>query len=124
MLPTGQFWNVPVSLAPFNGRNIFGETLANAYVANVMTRSGLRSYVGMLYRMTWEREEGPCLYVGDSQSFSIYEIEDPNDPDSTPIKSCPKASWRISSSDSWRRRDAAEDNDIYQARLCSAALKL
>ena len=80
MLPTGQFWNVPVSLAPFNGRNIFGETLTNAYVANVMTRSGLRSYVGMLYRMTWEREEGPCLYVGDSQSFSIYEIEDPNDP--------------------------------------------
>lgn len=33
----------------------------------------------MLSRITWEGEEGPCFYVGDSQSFSIYEVEDPND---------------------------------------------
>ena len=46
---------------------------------NITTPSEIRSYTGMLSLLTWELEEGPCLYVGDSQSDRIYEIEYPND---------------------------------------------
>lgn len=48
-------------------------------MVNITTGANRRSYVGMLAHITWENEEGPCLYVGDSQSFSVYEIETPND---------------------------------------------
>lgn len=33
----------------------------------------------MLDSLMWELEERPCLYVGDSQAFSIYEIDKYND---------------------------------------------
>ena len=54
--------------------------MEDSYVVNITTSGIQRSYVGMLHRLTWEIEEGPCLYVGDSQSFSIYEVKEPNDP--------------------------------------------
>ena len=46
---------------------------------NITTNSDHRSYVGLLARITWELDEGPCLYVGDGQSSSVYEIDKPND---------------------------------------------
>jgi hypothetical protein len=79
ILHIGQFWNVPVSIAPFVGKDVFGNTLMNHYMLNITTSDDRRSYVGMLAKYTWEIEEGPCLYVGDSQSFSIFEVEEPND---------------------------------------------
>lgn len=78
-LCTGQFWNVPVTITPFTGENVFGQTADDTYVLNITTISQQRLYVGVLGRLTWEVEEGPCLYVGDSQSDSTYEFEDPND---------------------------------------------
>ena len=38
-----------------------------------------RSYTGWLYDLTWEFQEGPCLYVGNRQAGPIYEVMDPND---------------------------------------------
>lgn len=75
----GQFWNIPVGITPFTGKNVYGKTMNNAFTVNLSTRGKDRSYVGFLYHLTWEFHEGPCLYVGDGQSGSIYEIENPND---------------------------------------------
>jgi hypothetical protein len=38
-----------------------------------------RAYTGWLFDLTWEFEEGPCLYVGNRQSGPIGEVADPND---------------------------------------------
>ena len=74
----GQFWNVPVSIGRFVADNSTGyDSAENLFVVNIT--SGSRSYVGVLGQLTWELEEGPCLYVGDSQSDSIAEIKRPND---------------------------------------------
>jgi hypothetical protein len=70
---------VPVSITPFTGRNRYGNVLRNYYVVNVTTNGDQRRYVGLLARVTWELEEGPCLYVGSGQASSIHEVEDPND---------------------------------------------
>lgn len=75
----GQFWNVPVSIGPFTGENIYGDPVENTYILNITTPTDKRSYTGILSLLTWDLEEGPCLYVGDSQSSSIYEISHPND---------------------------------------------
>lgn len=61
------------------GKDIFGDSMENAYVVNISTSLHDRSYVGVLHCRTWELEEGPCLYVGSRQSGAIYEVEDPND---------------------------------------------
>ena len=76
---TGQFWNIPVSIKPFTGENVFGQRAVDTYIVNITTISQQRLYVGVLGHLTWEVEEGPCLYVGDSQSDSTYEFADPND---------------------------------------------
>lgn len=74
-LNSDQFWNIPVSITAFTGKDIFGDSMENAYVVNVSNRS----YVGMLHPRTWELEEGPCLYVGNGQSGAMFEVQDPND---------------------------------------------
>lgn len=68
-----------MSISKFTGRNIFGDLVENTYVVNITTASDRRGYTGSRGRLTWEGEEGPCLYVGDSQSSPIYEIDNPND---------------------------------------------
>ena len=51
------------------------------YVINVThpDAESSRVFTGLLYGLTWEFEEGPCFYVGNSQAGPIYEVQDPND---------------------------------------------
>ena len=77
---SGQFWNVPVRVRKFTGRSVYGRFWGNAYMVDVDKPNGdRRSFVGFLYRSTWEGEEGPCLYVGNGQSGPTYEVASPND---------------------------------------------
>ena len=38
-----------------------------------------RSFIGQSHHMTWEFEQRPCLYVGDSQAGPLGEDVVPND---------------------------------------------
>ena len=80
---TGQFWNVPVDIAPFSGTLRDGRPGTDRYVVNITTRGGTdtqtRSYTGWLFNLTWLFEPGPCLYVGNRQAGPIYEVRNPND---------------------------------------------
>ena len=65
----GQFWNVPVRVSPYTGEIEGWNTSEVYYVVNV-TRPGtnkVASFTGFIFDYTWESEEGPCLYVGDSK---------------------------------------------------------
>ena len=45
-----------------------------------MTTPKPRSYVGIYGEKTWQsKKEGSCVYVGDSQASSLYEVDEPND---------------------------------------------
>ncbi len=80
MFITGQFWNVPVSITPYNGL-LYGETPAVSwYIVNITTNGVNRAYGGNLHTTTWDNTEEPCLYVGNRQSGATAEIRDPNDP--------------------------------------------
>lgn len=76
----GQFWNVPVGVTPYTGQLRSGEQSQGRFVLNLTTPgSEPRSFTGWLYNLTWEFEEGPCLYVGNRQAGPIYEVRNPND---------------------------------------------
>ena len=49
------------------------------FVLNITSSTDRRSLTGILSQLTWDLEEGPCLYVGDIQGSYIREIEEPND---------------------------------------------
>ena len=81
LLPsTGQFWNIPVSVTPYTGLLRDGSQAQGLFTARITTSGATepRIFSGWLYRLTWEFEEGPCLYVGNKQSGPIYEVT-PND---------------------------------------------
>ena len=79
----GQFWNIPVDIAPYTGNLRDGSPSTGRYVVNITTSGGAdtqtRSYTGWFYDLTWEFETGPCLYVGNRQAGPIYEVRNPND---------------------------------------------
>lgn len=68
-----------MSIGPYTGLDRSGNQVIDMYVVNVTTSGLPRSYVGKLAQVTWDHTNGPCLYVGDSQSSPISEIEKPND---------------------------------------------
>ena len=80
---SGQFWNIPVSIAPYTGLLRDNSQAEGRFVINITTSGSdppvQRSYTGWLYDLTWEFQEGPCLYVGNRQAGPIYEVMDPND---------------------------------------------
>ncbi len=77
---TGQFWNIPVDIAPFAGQLRAGESAKGLYTVTLTTAGkGPRSFTGWLHSLTWEAKEAPCLYVGDGQSGPVYEVIEPND---------------------------------------------
>ena len=78
----GQYWNVPVSVTPFTGLLRPGEQAQGRFTLTLTTPDGseTRTFTGWLYELTWELEEGPCLYVGNRQGGPIYEVPDPNAP--------------------------------------------
>jgi hypothetical protein len=75
-----------VRITPFS--QFSGETLTDAssditqyFVATIASTipSPSRSFTGPINPLTWLREEGPCLYMGDSQAFRAGEISFPSD---------------------------------------------
>ena len=80
-LTLGQYWNIPVSVTPFTGQLRSGEQAQGRFILNLTTPgSAPRSFTGWLYELTWEFEQGPCLYVGNRQAGPIYEVPEPNGP--------------------------------------------
>ena len=76
----GQFWNVPVAVTPHNG-DFDGVQRTDDYVITVdHPDSPPRSFVGLRYPLTWEREYRVCYYVGNPQAGPLREVSDPNDP--------------------------------------------
>ena len=76
----GQFWNIPIGVSPFD------LTESDNHLYSVSVRypdSKPRSFVGMLWPLTWDYREEYCLYVGNSQAGPL-EAGDvrggPNDP--------------------------------------------
>ena len=85
LLFSGQFWNIPVSIAPYTGLLRDGNPSQDRFVINITTSGSdptvQRSYTGLLHDLTWNYKDvaGPCLYVGNKQGGPIYEVKNPND---------------------------------------------
>ena len=80
----GQFWNVPIVVTENTGN--FNNNIRNDdYIITVPGSppspigSPTRSFVGLLSSVTWEFEQRPCLYVGNSQAGPLGEAVFPND---------------------------------------------
>ncbi len=39
-----------------------------------------KNFTGILYGLTWEFKDGPCLYAGNRQAGPIAEVDRPDDP--------------------------------------------
>ena len=75
----GQFWNVPVTVAPFDGE-FDGVERDDDYVITVSHPHAVsRSFVGLKADVTWEFEERVCYYVGNTQAGQLAEVTEPND---------------------------------------------
>ena len=69
-----------MGVTEFTGQLRSGDQATGRYILNLTTPgSEPRSFTGWFYDLTWEFEEGPCLYVGNRQGGPIYEVRDPND---------------------------------------------
>ena len=55
-----------------------GENLYEIYFER--DGSPQRGFTGSFYPLTWEQQEGPCLYAGNREGGPIYNILSPNDP--------------------------------------------
>ena len=75
---TGQFWNVPVTIAPYTGLLYNSNPAVGQYIVNITTNSRTRTFTGTIYGTTWDYSDGPCLYVGNSQAGPSAEVENPN----------------------------------------------
>ena len=69
-----------MNVTEFDG-NFDGEKRTDDYLIKVShpTLLNERSFVGIKGGMTWEFENRPCLYVGNSQGGPIDEVVGPND---------------------------------------------
>ena len=77
--PSGQFWNIPVSVEPFSGLERGGTISKNRLRVDLTTNNKPRSFTGKLLPYNWASDQEPCLFVGNRQSGPIYAILDPND---------------------------------------------
>ena len=78
VLYSGQFWNVDVEVEEYTG--LFnGKDEDNDYVITVKGPPPQieKSFVGIRSTVTWEFEDRPCLYVGNSQAGPLGETLDP-----------------------------------------------
>ena len=81
-LSTGQFWNIPINVAKYNGPTRGDVSNANLYTVTVKhpRSQNARTFVGRLHDLTWEFTPTSCLYVGNRQAGTIGEVVSPNDP--------------------------------------------
>ena len=76
----GQFWNIPISISPIT---VPGSTQRHFTVEVEYPGGNKRSFVGMLWPLTWEYRDEYCLYVGNGQAGPLDEADTgggPNDP--------------------------------------------
>jgi hypothetical protein len=76
----GQFWNVPVTVEPYEG--LFnGAVRSDDFIITVdHPSSEPRSFVGVWNEVTWEFEKRGCYYAGNKQAGELAEVAEPNDP--------------------------------------------
>ena len=72
MLPTGQFWNIPVTATG----PVIIPSLGDAYNVTVLSfpEASARTFVAALFQRTWDRTLKPCLYAGNAQGGPITEV--------------------------------------------------
>ena len=76
----GQFWNIPITVAPYNGPYKDPSEKGLRYVIQVShPDSDTRVFTGLMSGTTWEHQNTPCFYAGNNQAGKIVEIDDPND---------------------------------------------
>ena len=76
LLPTGQFWNIPITVEEYTGAIVYPEFASETfYTVNVKPPSSpMRSFVGYIHDVTWEWKRKHCLYVGDRQGGPAGEV--------------------------------------------------
>ena len=79
----GQFWNVPIEVADFDGQVESSDVLdlQNRYAITVTHPNAERerTFTAILYDFNWEFGRQPCFYAGNQQGGPIAEVLDPND---------------------------------------------
>ena len=79
----GQFWNVPIQVANFNGPVESSDVLdlEDRYSITVSHPDAERErmFTAILYDFNWEFARQPCFYAGNQQGGPIAEVMDPND---------------------------------------------
>ena len=79
----GQFWNVPIEVANFDGQVDSSDELdlENRYSITVRHPDAERerTFTAILYDFNWEFTRQPCFYAGNQQGGPIAEVLDPND---------------------------------------------
>ena len=80
-VPSGQFWNVPVTFTKYNGTDLpEGFNVNRYYTVTVEPEdSPARSFLGEFYHLKWDKSREDCLYVGNAQGGPTSEFDDPND---------------------------------------------
>ena len=79
----GQFWNVPIEVANFDGQVDSSDVLdlENRYSVTVIHPDAERerTFTAILYQFNWEFGRQPCFYAGNQQGGPIAEVLEPND---------------------------------------------
>ena len=78
---TGQFWNVPIQVQPFNGTTRPSVTSTSS-IYEITVRhpdSEVRRFTGWFWPLTWEFRSEYCLYAGNQQAGPVYEVLTPNE---------------------------------------------
>ncbi len=79
-ITTGQFWNIPILVEPFTGSIRSSASTDNLYQVTIQHPNERREFTAWLYPLTWEHRREYCLYAGNQQAGSVYEVVSPNDP--------------------------------------------
>ena len=71
----GQFWNIPVEAERYN---VTAEDRVSPapghYVVTVNAPGGTRRFFAWKHNRTWDKKSMTCLYSGDAQGGSVYEV--------------------------------------------------
>ena len=69
-------------MEPFTGsiRSSTPVSTDNLYQVTIQHPNERREFTAWLYPLTWEYRREYCLYAGNQQAGSVYEVESPNDP--------------------------------------------
>jgi hypothetical protein len=75
----GQFWRLDFEQEPFRQQFVDGNSRENAFVMTTPVDLGVRSFVGIMYHLTWDLREKQCLYAGSRQAGTSRYVTSPAD---------------------------------------------